>query len=117
MPELIASPPQIWLAVAPVDMRRGIDGLSSIVQQALGQAPCAGSAFVFRNRSGNRLKLLLWDGNGVWCCQRRLHRGHFVWPKANNAGFSISQAQWQWLIAGVDWQRLLADPKAEWQVG
>jgi len=116
MPELIASPPQIWLAVAPVDMRRGIDGLSSIVQQALGQAPCAGSAFVFRNRSGNRLKLLLWDGNGVWCCQRRLHRGHFVWPKATDAGFSISQAQWQWLIAGVDWQRLSATPKAEWQV-
>lgn len=116
MPELIASPPQIWLAVAPVDMRRGIDGLSSIVQQALGQAPCAGSAFVFRNRSGNRLKLLLWDGNGVWCCQRRLHRGHFVWPKATDAGFSISQAQWQWLIAGVDWQRLSATPRAEWQV-
>ena len=116
MPELITSPPQIWLAVAPVDMRRGIDGLSSIVQQALGQAPCAGSAFVFRNRSGNRLKLLLWDGNGVWCCQRRLHRGHFVWPKATDAGFSISQAQWQWLIAGVDWQRLSATPRAEWQV-
>jgi len=116
MPELITSPPQIWLAVAPVDMRRGIDGLSSIVQQALGQAPCAGSAFVFRNRSGNRLKLLLWDGNGVWCCQRRLHRGHFVWPKATDAGFSISQSQWQWLIAGVDWQRLSATPRAEWQV-
>lgn len=116
MSELIASPPQIWLAVAPVDMRRGIDGLSSIVQQALGQAPCAGSAFVFRNRSGNRLKLLLWDGNGVWCCQRRLHRGHFIWPKAADACFSISQAQWQWLIAGVDWQRLSATPKVDWRV-
>jgi transposase len=63
MPGLIPYPAQIWLAVAPVDMRRGIDGLSSIVQQALGHAPCAGSAFVFRNRAGNRLRLL-WDGNG-----------------------------------------------------
>ena len=78
MPGLIAAPPQIWLAVALMDMRRSIDGLSSIVQQALGQAPCAGSAFVFRNRAGNRLRLLVWDGNGVWLYQRRLHQGHFV---------------------------------------
>lgn len=116
MSGLIPCPPQIWLAVAPVDMRRGIDGLSSMVQQALGHAPCAGSAFVFRNRAGNRLRLLLWDGNGVWLCQRRLHQGHFVWPKATNACFSMTQAQWQWLIAGVDWQRLSAVPRADWQV-
>lgn len=124
MSGLMPYPPQIWLAVAPVDMRRGIDGLSSIVQQALGHAPCAGSAFVFRNRAGNRLRLLLWDGNGVWLCQRRLHQGGFVWPKASDSSlrqaqdrtFSITQAQWQWLIAGVDWQRLSAVPRADWQV-
>jgi len=75
-----------------------------------------GSAFIFRNRTGNRLRLLLWDGNGVWLCQRRLHQGRFVWPKANDAVFALSQAQWQWLVAGVDWQRLSATPKAEWQV-
>lgn len=116
MPGLIEAPPQIWLAVEPVDLRRGIDGLSAIVQQALGQAPCAGSAFVFRNRAGNRLKLLLWDGNGVWLCQRRLHCGHFIWPRGGDRCFSISQAQWQWLIAGVDWQRLSVLPPADWQV-
>ena len=115
MSELIANPSHIWLAVSPVDMRRGIDGLSSIVQQALGHSPCAGSAFVFRNRTGNRLKLLLWDGTGVWLCQRRLHQGSFVWPKATDACFSISHDQWQWLIAGVDWQRLSAVPNAHWQ--
>ncbi|MGZ3255078.1 MAG: IS66 family insertion sequence element accessory protein TnpB [Burkholderiaceae bacterium] len=49
MPGLIETPENIWLAVAPVDMRRGIDGLSAIVQQALGYSPCAG-AFVFHNR-------------------------------------------------------------------
>ncbi len=116
MPGLIAYPAQIWLAVAPVDMRRGIDGLSSMVQQALGHAPCAGSAFIFRNRAGNRLKLLRWDGNGVWLCQRRLHRGGFVWPQATDACFSMTEAQWQWLIAGVDWQRLSAVPRADWHV-
>ena len=66
MPGLIETPTQIWIAVAPVDMRRGLDGLSMIVQQSLGHSPCAGSAFIFRNRAGNRLRLLLWDGNGVW---------------------------------------------------
>ncbi|MEQ1527748.1 MAG: IS66 family insertion sequence element accessory protein TnpB [Methylococcales bacterium] len=116
MPGLIASPPQIWLVVAPVDMRRGIDGLSSIVQLVLGQSPCTGSAFVFRNKAGNRLRLLVWDGNGVWLCHRRLHQGGFVWPKVLDTRFAISQAQWEWLIAGVNWQRLSALPQAHWQV-
>lgn len=116
MPELIATPEQIWLVVTPVDLRRGIDGLSSIVQQTLGHSPCAGSAFIFRNRIGHRIKVLLWDGNGVWLCQRRLHQGRFVWPKTGESCFSISSAQWQWLITGVDWQRLSAKPQAHWQV-
>jgi transposase len=97
---LIVNPGQIWLSVAPVDLRRGIDGLSALVQQTLGQ-PCAGSAFVFRNAAGNRIKVLLWDGNGVWLCQRRLHQGHFIWPTSEERCFSITQAQWEWLIAGV----------------
>jgi hypothetical protein len=54
---LISSPGPIWLSVAPVDLRRGIDGLSAWVQHTLGQQPCAGSAFVFRNASGNRIKV------------------------------------------------------------
>ncbi len=108
MPGLITSPTAIWLAVTPVDMRRGIDGLSMIVQQALGRAPSPDAAFVFRNRPGNRIKVLVWDGTGVWLCQRRLHKGSFVWPKATDPCFSVTFEQWQWLIAGVNWQRLSA---------
>jgi transposase len=113
---MIGGPEQIWLAVAPVDMRRGIDGLSMIVQETLGQAPCTGMAFVFRNKAGNRLRLLVWDGNGVWLCQRRLHRGGFVWPKVTDASFCLSRAQWDWLVAGVDWQRLSRLPDPNWHV-
>jgi transposase len=116
MSGLITNPAVIWLAVAPVDMRRGIDGLSMLVQQALGQAPCSGSAFVFRNRSGNRIKVLLWDGTGIWLCQRRLHEGRFLWPKVTDQCFSVTFEQWQWLIAGVDWQRLSAVPYHNWLV-
>ncbi len=106
MSGLIEVPAQIWLAVEPVDMRRGIDGLSLIVQQSLGHSPGAGSAFVFRNRAGNRLRLLLWDGTGVWLCQRRLHQGRFIWPKAGDRVFAISAVQWQWLSLKplTDWQ-------------
>ncbi|SFN19017.1 transposase [Nitrosomonas communis] len=66
MPGLIAHPGQIWLAVEPVDRRHGMDGLSMAVQQSLGHSPCAGSAFVFGHRAGNRIKVWVWDGAGVW---------------------------------------------------
>lgn len=116
MSGLISEPARIWLVAAPVDMRRGIDGLTAVVQQALGQSPFESSAFVFRNRAGNRLKVLLWDGNGVWLCQRRLHRGRFSWPAPGEASFLLTPAQWQWLVAGIDWQRLSVQPKVDWQV-
>ena len=106
MPGLITNPAAIWLAVAPLDMRRGIDGLSMLVQQALGHAPCSGSALVFRNRSGNRIKVVVWDGTGVWLCQRRLHQGRFVWGRSDTGGMELTSSQWAWLIAGVDWRRL-----------
>lgn len=106
----------VWLATQPVDMRIGVDGLSLHVQQALGRGPCDGTAYVFSNRRHTRLKVVCWDGNGVWLCQRRLHRGQFVWPQAGEASWVLTDAQWQWLIAGVDWQRLTAQPPAHWQL-
>lgn len=103
MSELITHTGQIRMVVEPVDMRRGMDGLSLLVQQTLGHSPCAGSAFVFCNRAGNRIKVLLWDGTGVWLCQRRLHQGRFVWPKEGDQCFELTSSQWEWLIAGVNW--------------
>ncbi len=116
MSGLILAPEHIWIVVEPVDMRKGIDGLSCVIQQLLGYSPCAGSAFIFHNRPGNRLKLLLWDAHGVWVCQRRLHQGRFVWPKAQDSCFSITQEQWHWLIMGVDWQRLSTTPNTHWEM-
>jgi transposase len=109
-------PVQVWLAIEPVDMRLGIDGLSLRVQQSLGRAPCDGAAIAFRNRRGDRLKLLCWDGTGVWLAQRRLHRGRFTWPDAADAVCRITPAQWRWLITGIDWQRLDAPPPADWRL-
>ncbi|MBU2795161.1 IS66 family insertion sequence element accessory protein TnpB [Acidithiobacillus sp. VAN18-2] len=66
---------RIWFAAAPVDMRLGFDGLAAKVHGALSADPFGGQAFVFRNRRGDRLKLLLWDGLGFWLIYRRLDQG------------------------------------------
>ena len=110
------APAQVWLVVKPVDMRLGIDGLSARIQQSLGRSPCDGTAYAFRNKRGTRIKLLQWDGTGAWLSQRRLHRGSFVWPRAGEQLFTLSLAQWHWLITGVDWQRLEARPMGHLQV-
>ena len=103
-----------WLVLEPVDMRLGINGLSLRIQQTLGRSPCDGSTYLFRNRAGTRLKLLQWDGNGVWLAQRHLHRGRFVWPSLGDNVFGVTPEQLRWLVAGVDWQRLEAEPPAQW---
>jgi len=109
-------PTRIWLAVAAVDMRGGIDGLSQHIQNLLGRSPCDGSAYAFRNRRGSRLRLLIWDGTGVWLCQRRLHQGRFVWPSAETTTVTVTAQQWDWLITGVAWQRLDAPAPVQWRV-
>lgn len=109
-------PEQVWLAVEPVDMRLGIDGLSLKIQQALGRSPCDGTAYAFRNRNGNRIKLLVWDGTGVWLCVRRLHQGRFTWPQSDAVTYTLSPEEWRWLTSGIDWRRLQAKPLAEWRV-
>ena len=107
-------PDAVWLAVEPVDMRTGVDGLSLHVQQALGRAPCDGTAYVFSNRRRTRIKVVSWDGTGVWMCLRRLHRGQFIWPQPGERCWQLSAEQWQWLAMGVDWQRLSARAPAQW---
>jgi transposase len=112
---MIHFPGAIWMCPEPADMRKGIDGLSHQVFGSLGHNPCAGDAFLFRNRLGNRIKILLWDGTGVWLCQRRLHQGSFTWASKTDRSFSITREEWDWLILGVDWQRLNARPQEGWE--
>ena len=113
---MISCPQRILMAVRPVDMRRGMDGLAAIIQQSLGELPFDGTAYLFRNRQGNRLKMLVADGQGLWLCQRRLHQGSFVWPKSVDASQVLTLAQWRWLVAGVDWQKLSAAPPSTWRI-
>ena len=113
---MMPQPSQVWLVVEPLDMRAGTDSLSLRIQNTLGRSPCDGTAYAFRNRRQTRMKLLIWDGTGVWLCQRRLHKGHIIWPTAQTTVAMLTATQWQWLISGVDWQRLDAAAPAHWRV-
>lgn len=70
---------RILLACEPVDFRRGIDGLAALCRQRLQADPMDGAIFVFRNRRGTSLKILCYDGQGFWLCQKRLSQGRLAW--------------------------------------
>jgi transposase len=95
-----------WLAVAPVDLRCGIDRLLVKIGNELGCDARDGGAYVFRNRAGTRIKVLCVDAQGVWLSTRRLHEGTFHWPRAGAPVWALNAEQFAWLAAGVDWQRL-----------
>ncbi len=78
---MIAATPhmRILLAVAPVDFRKGIFGLAVVCRQKLRKDPFAGHVFVFHYKKGNAIRLLMYDGQGFWLCQKRLSKGRFSW--------------------------------------
>jgi len=80
---------RILVSVEPVDFRKGIDGLAGICRRVLKMDPFSGYCFVFRNRAGTAIKILVYDGQGFWLFQKRLSAGHFSWwPKQSNEGVS-----------------------------
>lgn len=70
---------KILVAAEPADFRKGIDGLVRLCKDALGEDPFAGTVFVFRNRRGTAIKVLVYDGQGFWLCHKRLSEGRFRW--------------------------------------
>ncbi|AXC15591.1 Mobile element protein [Acidisarcina polymorpha] len=97
---------KIWIVAGVTDMRRGFDGLSGQVQTVLQQQPFSGHVFVFRGRRGDIVKLLWWDGDGLCLFAKRLERGRFIWPKAENGTVHLSRAQLSMLLEGIDWRRV-----------
>ena len=84
---------RIWIAAGFTDLRRGFQGLSSIVETVLEQAPFSGHVFVFRGKRGDLIKLLWFDGDGLCLFQKRLERGRFIWPHATSGTVSLTRAQ------------------------
>jgi len=74
---------RILVATEPADFRKGIDGLARICRVQLNQDPFQGTVFVFRNRRATAIKILSYDGQGFWMCQKRLSKGRFPhWPRS-----------------------------------
>jgi transposase len=97
----------VWLAVEPIDMRAGVEGLLARVVQVFGAAK-AHHGYLFANARSTRIKLLVHDGFGVWCAARRLNQGRFLWPspQASTAPLTLTRAQFDALVLGLPWQRL-----------
>ena len=102
----------IWLAVGVSDLRGGIDRLLGQVIGRFGAAQ-PHHAYVFANRRATRLKVLVFDGAGIWLCARRLQEGGFAWPQDEATTVRLSAQQWEWLVAGLPWQRMTAATQAQ----
>jgi transposase len=90
---------RVFIAIEPADFRRGIDGLAALCRQRLGEDPFAGAIFVFRNRRGSALKLLCYDGQGFWLCQKRFSQGRLSWwPNSAQASHRLSARALQILL-------------------
>jgi transposase len=101
---------RIYLAVGATDMRKGFNGLHGLVCDRLQLEPRSGHLFLFCNQSRNRLKILFWDGNGLWVCAKRLERGRFSWPQEETQGerVRLTHEELTLLLGGIDLERTRA---------
>ena len=99
-------PLKVLVAVKPVDFRKGMVSLASLVQQELKRDPFSGILFVFRSKRADRIKLIFWDGTGLCLFAKRLEDGIFRWPKIEDGVMRLSAAQLSALLEGLDWRRV-----------
>lgn len=102
---------RVWLATGHTDMRCGFASLALRVQEILKKDPLGGHIFCFRGRRGDLLKVIWHDGQGACLFTKRLERGRFIWPSPADGSVSISAAQLNYLLSGIDWR----NPQETWK--
>lgn len=93
---------RVFVATAPVDLRASFNKLFALTQSVLQEDPLSGHWFVFTNRSRNRVKVLFWDGSGLWVCAKRLEQGCFSWPGSEEACARLRSEELLALLSGLE---------------
>ena len=93
---------RIWICTQAVDGRKSFDGLQAVVTSLLAKDPLSGDLFVVRNKRGDRLKILAWQGDGFALYLRRLERGTFAFPSADTATVSITATELTMILGGIE---------------
>ena len=106
---------KILVAVEPADFRRGIDALARLCQETLQHDPFAGTVFIFRNRKATSLKVLMYDGQGFWLCQKRLSQGRFSWWPSTAEGSALRLAAHQLSVLLAAGNPTRTGAAAEWR--
>lgn len=97
----------IMIATRPVDFRCGHNALALMVQNELGLDPYSGVTVIFRSKRSDRMKILLWDGNGLVLIYKVIEAQGFVWPAVRDGVMTLSPAQYEVLFAGMDWRKIV----------
>jgi transposase len=93
---------RVFVATAPVDLRASFNRLFALTQSILNQDPLSGHWFVFTNQERNRVKVLFWDGSGLWVCAQRLEKGRFSWPRGDESCASLRSEELVALLSGLE---------------
>lgn len=93
---------RVLVATAPVDLRGSFNRLYGLVTEQLKADPLSGHLFVFTNRRRNRLKVLYWDGSGLWVCAKRLEQGRFTWPTSEQGSVNLRGEEFSALVHGLE---------------
>ena len=100
---------RVYLAAGSTDLRKSFEGLGDRVRHHLKEDPLSGHWFVFCNRNKNRIKLLYWDGSGLWVCAKRLEKGRFSWPgsegEPSGPALRILAEELTLLLSGIDLEK------------
>ena len=99
---------EVYIALGYTDLRRGIDGLAAIVQERFALDPFTNTLFLFCGRRKDRIKGLLWEGNGFLLLYKRLETGSFQWPRTGEEARQLTPQQYRWLMEGLS----IDQPKA-----
>jgi transposase len=98
----IGAATQIFVATGPTDLRKGCNGLFALVRAQWDRDALAGDLFLFCNRRRDALKIFFWSEGALWVCAARLERGTYRWPAAGTAAVTMTTAELQLLLSGID---------------